>query len=89
MREARRAGEMLKRMRDYISNRETSPVFTPVARIVDDVAGLVKTDLDRRGIALVLENARRTPAFSPIPSRWSSAAQSHPQRRRQPRRHGT
>lgn len=57
VREARRAGEMLKRMRDYISNRETSPVFTPVARIVDDVAGLVKADLDRRGIALVLENA--------------------------------
>lgn len=55
VREARRAGEMLKRMRDYISNRQPSPELTPVSRIVDDVAGLVRADLERRGITLLLE----------------------------------
>lgn len=52
VREARRAGDMLKRMRDYISNRPPKPVPVEINSIIQDTAELLHTELEQRNIAL-------------------------------------
>jgi two-component system sensor kinase FixL len=54
VREAKRAGEMLKRMRDYMSNTPPKPALADVNQIVRDVAALTRTDLEQKNIRLVL-----------------------------------
>jgi two-component system sensor kinase FixL len=61
VREAKRAGAMLKRMRDYISKREQKPVLADLNPIVADIAELVRADLERRRIGLVLDLATPSP----------------------------
>lgn len=60
VREAKRAGEMLKRMRDYASNRAPVPVPSPINDIVAEIAALTGADLQRRGIELGLDTADET-----------------------------
>lgn len=55
VREARRAGDMLKRMRDYISNRPPRPVAVEVNRVVTDTVELMRAELDKRHIVLQLD----------------------------------
>lgn len=54
VREARRAGDMLKRMRDYISNRPPQPIGVVVNSIIHDTVELLITDLEQRGITMHL-----------------------------------
>lgn len=54
VREARRAGDMLKRMRDYISNRAPKPVVVAINSIIYDTVELLFADLERRHIVLHL-----------------------------------
>ncbi len=61
VREAKRAGAMLKRMRDYISKREQSPVLADLNQIVADIAELVRADLEKRQIILILDLATPSP----------------------------
>ncbi|MCW0002093.1 ATP-binding protein [Pararhizobium sp. YC-54] len=61
VREAKRAGAMLKRMRDYISKREQKPVLADLNQIVADIAELVRADLEKRQIGLVLDLATPSP----------------------------
>lgn len=61
VREAKRAGAMLKRMRDYISKREQKPVFADLNQIVADIAELVRADLEKRRIILILDLATPSP----------------------------
>ena len=61
VREAKRAGAMLKRMRDYISKREQKPVVADLNAIVADIAELVRADLEKRHITLVLDLASPSP----------------------------
>jgi len=60
VREAKRAGEMLKRMRDYASNRAPVPVPSAINDIVAEIAALTGADLQRRGIELKLDMASET-----------------------------
>jgi two-component system sensor kinase FixL len=55
VREAKRAGAMLKRMRDYMSNTPPTPTLTSVNQVANDVAALTQTDLVRRHIRLILQ----------------------------------
>ncbi|WP_426128906.1 sensor histidine kinase [Pararhizobium sp. PWRC1-1] len=52
VREAKRAGEMLKRMRDYASNRAPKPVTSSINAIVTETVALTAADLRQRGISL-------------------------------------
>ncbi|OWV85841.1 hypothetical protein ATY75_24055 [Rhizobium sp. N122] len=52
VREAKRAGEMLKRMRDYASNRVPEPVRSAINGIVTEIEALTSIDLKQRGIRL-------------------------------------
>ena len=52
VREAKRAGEMLKRMRDYASNRTPKPVTSSINAIVAEIVALTTADLQQRGITL-------------------------------------
>lgn len=52
VREAKRAGEMLKRMRDYASNRAPKPVTSAINAIVTEIVALTLADLRQRGITL-------------------------------------
>ena len=61
VREAKRAGEMLKRMRDYASNKAPERARQDLNAIVAEVVALTRTDLERRGVALVLELGQPTP----------------------------
>ena len=61
VREAKRAGEMLQRMRDYISNRVTARVPSDINAIVVDAAALAGADLAQRGIRLELDLDRALP----------------------------
>lgn len=54
VREARRAGDMLKRMRDYISNRPPKPVVVMINSVITDTAELLRADLEQRRIVLHL-----------------------------------
>lgn len=55
VREAKRAGEILQRMRDYISNRATARVPSDINAVVRDAAALARADLAQRGIRLDLD----------------------------------
>jgi len=61
VREAKRAGEMLKRMRDYASNKVPERSRQDLNAIVAEVVALTRTDLERRGVALVLELGQPAP----------------------------
>ncbi|CAN7696831.1 ATP-binding protein [Rhizobium sp. LjRoot98] len=61
VREAKRAGAMLKRMRDYISKREQKLVLADLNQIVVDIAELVRADLEKRQITLILDLATPSP----------------------------
>ncbi|MFG1348877.1 sensor histidine kinase [Xanthobacter autotrophicus] len=61
VREAKRAGEMLQRMRDYISNRTTARIPSDINAVVGDAAALARSDLAQRGIRLELELERSLP----------------------------
>lgn len=52
VKEAKRAGAMLKRIRDYISNRPPEPMRMSLNRIVSDIAALMSADLEKRGVRL-------------------------------------
>lgn len=67
VREAKRAGEMLKRMRDYISNREPTRIPTDINQVVRDISNLVKADLERRAITLKLELSPALPVLHADP----------------------
>ena len=60
VREAKRAGEMLKRMRDYASNRAPVPVPSAINAIIAEIAALTRADLHSRGIELKLEMTNET-----------------------------
>ncbi|MBP1871554.1 C4-dicarboxylate-specific signal transduction histidine kinase [Ensifer adhaerens] len=55
VREAKRAGEMLRRMRDYASNRTPEPVTSAINDIVAEIAALTGADLQGRDIRLKLD----------------------------------
>ncbi|MFD2264517.1 sensor histidine kinase [Lacibacterium aquatile] len=61
VREAKRAGLMLKRMRDYISNRQPTPVLADLNQIVLAIADLMRADLERQHISLTLDLAQPAP----------------------------
>ena len=61
VREAKRAGEMLKRMRDYASNKAPERSRQDLNAIIAEVVALTRTDLERRGVALVLELGEPAP----------------------------
>lgn len=61
VREARRAGEILRRMRDYIARRASERTPVDISDVVDDAATLARADLDRRGITLELDLERPMP----------------------------
>ncbi|MEJ6783444.1 sensor histidine kinase [Aminobacter sp. Piv2-1] len=61
VREAKRAGEMLRRMRDYASNKAPERARQDLNAIVAEVVALTRTDLERRQVALVLELGEPAP----------------------------
>ncbi|MGU3495754.1 sensor histidine kinase [Xanthobacteraceae bacterium A53D] len=61
VREARRAGQMLARMRDYISNRPPVRADTDLNQVVADTCALLRADMERRGIALTQDLATPPP----------------------------
>ena len=60
VREAKRAGEMLRRMRDYASNRTPEPVTSAINDVVAEIAALTGADLQGRGIRLKLDLTKET-----------------------------
>lgn len=58
---AKRAGDILARLRDYIANRAPEPRPTPLNGLVREVAELAKADLDRKGVTLTLQLAEEEP----------------------------
>jgi len=69
VRHARRAGEILERLRAYVTRREPQPQPHDLNRIVSNVVALTQRDLQERGIALRLE---LSPA--PLPARVDRVA---------------
>lgn len=61
VREAKRAGEMLKRMRDYASNKAPEPKPSALNGIVSEIVALTAADLERRGVKLELDLAAEAP----------------------------
>lgn len=61
VREAKRAGEMLKRMRDYASNKAPQPVASGLNGIVSEIVALTAADLERRGVKLELDLSAEAP----------------------------
>ncbi|MGF7006714.1 sensor histidine kinase [Aminobacter sp. BE322] len=61
VREAKRAGEMLKRMRDYASNKAPERARQDLNAIVAEVVALTRADLERRQVTLVLELGQPAP----------------------------
>lgn len=61
VREAKRAGEMLRRMRDYASNRAPELASHDLNRLAAEVVALTGADLERRGVTLVLEPGEPAP----------------------------
>ncbi len=55
VREAKRAGEMLRRMRDYASNKTPQRILHNLNTIVTEAVALTHADLERRGVTLVLQ----------------------------------
>ncbi|MDH4987693.1 ATP-binding protein [Aminobacter anthyllidis] len=62
VREAKRAGEMLKRMRDYASNKAPEPKPSGLNGIVSEIVALTAVDLERRGVKLELALSAEAPA---------------------------
>ncbi len=58
---AKRAGDILARLRDYIANRTPEPGPTALNSLVSDVADLAKADLARRSVSLTLALAETGP----------------------------
>lgn len=52
---AKRAGDILARLREYIANRAPEPEPTALNGLVRHVIALAKADLDHRGITLMIE----------------------------------
>jgi len=52
---AKRAGDILARLRAYVSNSGPAPEPTSLNRLINNVAELMQGDLERRGIALELD----------------------------------
>lgn len=67
VREARRAGEILRRMRDYIARRTSEQAPVDINDVVDDAATLARADLARRGITLELDLERPMPRANADP----------------------
>lgn len=61
VREAKRAGEMLKRMRDYASNKTPQRTPQDLDVIVTETVALVRADLEQRGIKVSLQLAKPAP----------------------------
>ncbi|AMN44375.1 sensor histidine kinase [Rhodoplanes sp. Z2-YC6860] len=61
VREAKRAGEILKRMRDYASNKTPQRTPQDLNMIVTETVALVRADLEQRGIKLSLKLAEPAP----------------------------
>jgi len=58
---AKRAGDILARLRAYVSNSGPAPESTSLNQLVGNVAELMQGDLERRGIALELDLAPGDP----------------------------
>ncbi len=58
---AKRAGDILARLRDYIANRAPEPRPTELNGLVREVAELAGPDLSRRGVTLTLDLADGEP----------------------------
>lgn len=69
VRQATRAGEILQRMRHYMSNREPERHYIELNPIIRDVASLVETDLAKRQIAL------QTDIYNPSPHIFADAVE--------------
>lgn len=67
VREARRAGDMLKRMRDYINNRPPKPVAVAINDVIHDTIELLHTELEQRGITMHLALEPTLPAIMADP----------------------
>ncbi|MGO4838392.1 sensor histidine kinase, partial [Rhizobiaceae sp. 2RAB30] len=61
VREAKRAGAMIERMRAYVSNRQAEPARTSINGIVKDTTALISADFEKRGIRLDLKLSRDDP----------------------------
>ncbi|MGN6461268.1 MAG: sensor histidine kinase, partial [Pseudolabrys sp.] len=61
VREAKRAGEMLRRMRDYASNKTPQRIPHNLNTIVTEAVALTNADLERRGVKLVLQLGEPAP----------------------------
>ncbi|MBX3669084.1 MAG: PAS domain S-box protein [Rhodocyclaceae bacterium] len=53
--QARRAGQIIRRVHDFVRRSEPRREQQPVAALVEDAAGLLEADARRRGVALVLD----------------------------------
>ncbi|QEL25053.1 HAMP domain-containing histidine kinase [Bosea sp. F3-2] len=69
VRHALRAGEILERLRAYVTRREPQPQPNDLNRIVRNVVALTQRDLEERGIALGLELS-----LPPLPARVDRVA---------------
>ncbi len=63
VREASRAGEILKRMRNYMSNHEPQRKQMDISQSIRDVSELLRTDLTQRNITLLIQTEKNTPAI--------------------------
>lgn len=61
VREAKRAGEMLRRMRDYASNKTPQRILHNLNTIVTEAVALTHADLERRGVTLALQPGEPAP----------------------------
>lgn len=61
VREAKRAAAMVRRIRDYISNRPPEPTVMSLNKIVSDIGALMSADLETRGVRLSLVLSSRGP----------------------------
>jgi signal transduction histidine kinase len=61
VREAKRAGEMLKRMRDYASNKTPQRAQQDLNVIVTETVALARADLEQRDIKVSLQFAKPAP----------------------------
>ena len=67
VREASRAGEILQRMRNYMSNHEPQRKSVEINQIIRDVAELLRTDLAQRKISLQQKTERISPLITADP----------------------
>lgn len=63
VREASRAGEILQRMRSYMSNHEPQRKRTEINQIIRDVSELLHTDLAQRHITLHQQTEKTSPVI--------------------------